>query len=143
MKVIGLNGSVLIVRKGRGGRSISTPRLPVALPAFHLLEYCLPRLDSVRSDLRLWRDLNWFSGLFRDPARREVLYKSYQVRPLLRRKWVPGRHVRAVQTPPEGVEKIRVQGQSPGCCRAAFEYSQGEVARLRVNPLRVLALAIS
>src|SRR5579862_2030475 len=143
VKVVGLSRTVLIVRKGRGRRSIAAPGLAMALPALHFLEYCLARLDPLRRDLRLGRDLNWFSGLLRNPARREMLHVSHQVRPLLGRKRVPGWHVRAVQSAPDGVVQISVQRQSPGGSRTAFKNPKGKVARLGINPLRILPLAVA
>src|SRR5271165_2512612 len=72
-----------------------------------------------------------------------MLYIGHQVRPLLRRKRVPGRHIRAVQAPPDGVVQISVQRQSPGGSRAALEDSEGKVARFGVDPGRVLSLPVS
>jgi len=105
----------------------------MALPTTHFGVHFLSSLDLLRSDLRFRRDLDRSSCLLGLPPRREVLYISDQIGPLLSAQCSPRRHRRTVQSSRDRIKEVFVGGQGSGRRGAAFEYCQLKIARLWVQ----------
>src|SRR6202041_8346 len=142
-KIKRLDGIALAVGQSRSRWTIGITRRAVALPAFQLLEEFAAVQDAFNRDWRFRRYVERCPGLFFRPARRPGLDERNQVGALLRIQRSPRRHVRGDETSRDGVVEIVIRGQRAGGRRTALERGFGEIARLRVNPPRVHALAIA
>src|SRR6202035_5490819 len=109
----------------------------------HPGKYITPGLNALGGDFRLGRNLDRRSRFFIRPARREVLDPGHEISALLLGEGAPLRHVRAVETASDGVEKILVGRQGSGRSGAALEYAQLEVAGLGVNPGEAFAISVA
>src|SRR5207302_880272 len=124
-------------------RTISLALRTVALPALEFGKESLAMGDALDGDRWFSGNLDGLASLFLFPPRRECLDVRDQVSALLIGKSIPDRHKGIRHTAPEGIEQVLVSGQRTGGSRAAFEGGDGEITGLRIQPLCVLAVAIS
>src|SRR5271157_2907228 len=138
-----LDRPVLIVGKSVGRRSVAAAGYAMTLPAFHLLKENAALLDS----LGCYRWFRWYddgsAGLLRQPSRREMLHVSDQVHAVLVRERPPGWHIGVEHATSDGVVQIGVGRERSGRGGATAKDSDREVARLGIDPLRVLAFPVA
>ena len=92
-KVVGPDWLVVAVGERRSRGAIAEAFLPVALPAFQLLEEFLAMLDAFDRRLRFRWNINRVARLLVFPPGRERLNKGNKIRPLLARQGNPRWHV--------------------------------------------------
>ncbi len=104
---------IVAVGKSRSRRPITTAFLPMALPAFQLLEEFSAMLNACHCQRSVPAEWEWVSRLFRLKARRERLDESHKVGALLGRQRFPAWHVREIESPIQGIVQILVQWNVP------------------------------
>src|ERR1700676_2586828 len=142
-EIVGTNRLILAVGEGRGRRTVALPMRTMTLPAFELGEERFAVGNTLHGDRRLGRNLDRVAGFFLLPTGREDLDVGHQIGALLFGEGTPDRHVGVGEAARDGVEDIFIGGQRAGKSGAALESRNGEVARLRIKPNRVLAIGIS
>ena len=133
---------VLAVHEGGSGGTITPPGGAMALPAFHPLERRPTPEDALDGRGRLSRDHDRRAGALHGPPRGEGLDVGHQIHPGLTGERRPGGHVGVHEPAGHRVEQVFVGGQGPGRGRAALESGGSEIARLGIDPHRVLAVAV-
>src|SRR5580658_450012 len=142
-EVVGADRIVLAVGERGGGRAVTLAVRTVTFPAFQFRKQSLAVGNALDGDRRLGRNRDWRAGFFMLPSGREDLDIRHQVGALLLAKGIPDRHVGVVDAASDGVEEIFIGGERARQGGAALESGYGKVARLRIEPNRVLAVGIS
>src|ERR1700682_2855323 len=103
----------------------------------------MARLNSFICNSGLWGDHYGLPRFLRLPFAGEVFHIGNHVGAFLIRQRKPCRHVRVEQPTADGVKEVLVSGQCAGWSGAALELGKSEIARLRIEPLRVLAFCVT
>jgi len=128
---------------GEEAYSIAATLLAVALPALELLEEFGAVSDALDGDRRFGWDLQDVAGFVGLPAVGEGFDVGDEVDAGLFGQRIPVGHVGVGEAAGDRVVEILVSREGAGWCGAALEYCRRKVARLRLDPLRVLSVAVT